>query len=385
MQFALLRAAPLAAVLTIGLLVVLSGCEVSQEGDAATDSEAIPETVAMVGGDGGAGLRLLLPTSNDALLRGDLPNFYMGLDMAIPGLRPEPWMGGRYGFVRNVAATPAGRVFTRVHQGIDIRPVYPSPGGAPLDTVRTIDSGVVVHANDNAGISSYGRYVVIEHRWDDSPVVTLHAHFDQLWVVEGQHISAGEPIGRMGYTGAGLPRHRAHLHLEVALLLNRHYQVWHDAFYGTPNHHGPYFGRNIMGVNPSELYLALHEEPDLTFSDFVQRQPVAYRLAIPGQYPLDLLSRYPWLTAEGVSPDDHSAPGAWVVSFTREGVPVLVDRQPEAVAAPQIVFLSADVSANYLSTAGFLTGGPDGYRLTRTGLAHAALLATTASGVPPWF
>jgi hypothetical protein len=226
---------------------------------------------------------------------------------------------------------------------------------------------------------------VIEHRWDDSPVVTLHAHFDEIWVAEGQRLAPGTPIGRMGYTGAGLPRHRAHLHLEVALLLNRHYQIWHDAFYGTPNRHGPYFGRNMMGVNPSELYLALQEEPGLTFREFVQRQPVAYRIAIPGQYPLDILDRYPWLAAEGVRPDDHSRPGAWVVSFTREGVPILVDRQPGVVREPDVVYLSPDVSSNYLSTAGFLTGGSAGYRLTRLGRAHAALLATTASGVPPWF
>jgi len=327
------------------------------------------------------GLYLELPTSNDALLRGDGAEFYQALDATIPGLRPEGWMGGQYGFVRNPARTPAGHIFTRLHQGVDIRPLYRDARGEPQDTVRAIAAGTVAYVNRAPGNSAYGIYVVVRHDWDNSPVYSLYAHLESAWVAEGAAVVGGEPLGRMGWTGSGLAQHRAHLHLEVALLMTEHYEPFHQAFYGSRNHHGQYFGRNLMGVNVAALYLALREDPGLTFAEFVRGQPVGYRLALPGDRPLDLLDRYPWLGEPGV----EATHGAWVVSFSREGVPVGVTRQAVDVAVPTVVHVADSIVRQHLSTNGYLVRQGGEYALSRTGLAHAALLATGPDGTPAWF
>jgi murein DD-endopeptidase MepM/ murein hydrolase activator NlpD len=328
-----------------------------------------------------AGLALQFPTGNDALLRDEGGAFYQALDATVPGLRPEGWMGGQYGFVRNVARTPAGPTFTRLHQGVDIRPVYRDARGEPQDTIRAIAAGTVAYVNAAPGNSSYGIYVVMRHQWEGSAVYSLYAHLERAWVRTGAVVQGGDDLGRMGWTGAGLAQHRAHLHLELALLMNRHYNRWHAAFYGGRNLHGLFFGRNLMGVDPAALYLALEEEPGLTFPEFVRRKPVAYRLAIPGNRSLDVLDRYPWLGEPGV----EASAGAWVVSFTREGVPIGITRQATDVTAPEVVFVSDEVVRGHLSTNGYLERTARGYALTRAGRAHAALLATDECGVPRWF
>jgi len=381
--------APLAAML-LGMVLILSpGCEFGfgQEatGERAEQEVADDHEITVVGKEEPSGLALHFPTTNDALLEDRKAEFYSALDMTIPGLRPYGWMGGQYGFVRNQARTPAGPIFTRVHQGIDIQPVYRDPSGVPLDTVRAIDGGRVTHVNRAAGGSSYGIYVVIEHNWDDSPVYSLMAHLATAWVRPGDIIQAGAPVGRMGYTGAGITRHRAHLHLEVALMLNQYYQTWHNRFFGSPNNHGLFMGRNLMGVDPSSLLLELDENPALTFKDFVRSRPVAYRVALPGGYPLDLLERNPWLSDDAASPADVSADGSWEVSFTREGVPIAITRGTTALSEPRVVYVAHDVRRQHLSMGGYVVRGSNGYQLSRNGLAHMALLATGRHGVPNWF
>jgi len=392
---ALRSAAPLAVFPAFGVLLILlaSGYErplgESTEPLAVVYTSVGVEPLAQgeveVEEERGRSLMLHLPTSNDNLLRGNRPGFYMGLDATVPRLRPERWMGGQYGFVRNVARTPAGPTFTRVHQGVDIRPLHRDARGEPLDTVRAIGDGRVVFANRAAGGSNYGRYVILRHDWDGSDVYTLSAHLATVSVANGAAVAAGAPLGRMGYTGVGLDRARAHLHLEVGLMLNQHYARWHQAFYGSRDPRGRYFPRNLMGLDPSALFLALEEDPYLTFAEFVGRQPVAFRLALPGDRPLDVLARYPWMGTGGATVADAGRPGAWVVGFTREGVPVEIGRQAASVREPSVLYVSDEVRRGHLATGGLLARTGNGYQLTRAGKAHAALLATTASSVPRWF
>jgi murein DD-endopeptidase MepM/ murein hydrolase activator NlpD len=143
-------------------------------------------------------------------------------------------MGGQYGIVRTPARTPVGQTFTRLHQGIDIRPVYRNRQGEPLDTVRAIDRGTVVYVNNAANGSNYGRYVVVRHEWEGVSMYSLSAHLASVWVHRGTEVEAGQPLGRMGYTGRGINRETAHLHLEIGMLLNTQYQRWHGAFRDWP-------------------------------------------------------------------------------------------------------------------------------------------------------
>src|SRR3954454_24177907 len=100
-------------------------------------------------------LNFVLPTDNDALLRGDGPAFYQYIERDYHGEKSTPWEGGRYGFVRNPRPTSAGIVYTRLHEGIDIKPLQRDASGEPTDVVRAIAPGVVVHASQTAGYSNY--------------------------------------------------------------------------------------------------------------------------------------------------------------------------------------------------------------------------------------
>src|SRR5438876_598761 len=93
------------------------------------------------------GLDLVLPTDNDALFSGDGPAFYQYIERDYQGVKSTPWEGGQYGFVRDPVETPEGIVYTRFHEGIDIRPLQRDARGEPLDQVRVIADGQVVHVN----------------------------------------------------------------------------------------------------------------------------------------------------------------------------------------------------------------------------------------------
>src|SRR5476649_803954 len=109
--------------------------------------------------------RLLLPTANDALFRGDGEAFYQFVRRDFKGEISFPWEGGQYGFVRDPVETPEGLVYVHFHEGVDIKPLLRDAAGEPLDEIVAIAAGRVVHCSETAGHSNYGRYIVIEHRW----------------------------------------------------------------------------------------------------------------------------------------------------------------------------------------------------------------------------
>src|SRR5437867_11825354 len=163
---------------------------------------------------------LVLPTDNDALFSGGGPAFYQYIERNYKGVKSTPWEGGQYGFVRDPMETSAGVVYARFHEGIDIRALRRDAHGEPLDEVRAIADGKVVHTNLVPGYSNYGKYIVIEHRWDGSDYYSLYGHLSAIAVKPGQRVQKGDRIATMGYTGAGLNQARAHVHLELNLLIN---------------------------------------------------------------------------------------------------------------------------------------------------------------------
>src|ERR1035437_238482 len=94
-----------------------------------------------------ATMDLVLPTENDALLRHDGPAFYQYIDRDYKGTKSKPWEGGQYGFVRDPVATPKGLIYTRFHEGMDIRPLHRDTQGEPTDEIHAIAAAKVVHVN----------------------------------------------------------------------------------------------------------------------------------------------------------------------------------------------------------------------------------------------
>src|SRR5213075_842638 len=184
-------------------------------------------------------IEISLPTDNDALVRGGGPEFYQYIERDFHGEKSTPWEGGRYGFVRNPVPTVQDLIYTRFHEGIDIRCLHRDARGEPLDDVRAIADGKVVHTNQVPGYSNYGRYIVIEHNWDGSPYFSLYGHLSEIVVRAGDMAQRGQHIAVMGYTGAGINRERAHVHLELNLILNHKFESWYEANHSNdPNHHG---------------------------------------------------------------------------------------------------------------------------------------------------
>jgi murein DD-endopeptidase MepM/ murein hydrolase activator NlpD len=86
------------------------------------------------------------------------------------------------------------------NQGINI--------SAPLGTpVRSIDAGTVAHVGNE--VKGYGNLVLVKHAngW-----ISAYAHLDGITVKEGDTVSAGQVIARVGDTGGvGEPQ----LHFEL--------------------------------------------------------------------------------------------------------------------------------------------------------------------------
>ena len=313
---------------------------------------------------------LALPTDNDAIFHGGGPDFYQYVERDYRGEKSTPWEGGQYGFVRDPEQTRAGVVYTRFHEGIDIRCLHRDERGEPLDEVRAIADGKVVYTNSVPGYSNYGKYIVIEHRWGASPYFSLYGHLSKIDLRTGDAVHRGQQIAVMGYTGAGINRERAHLHLELNLMLNHNFQEWYDSFLheNDPNHHGIYNGINLVGLNIAQLYLKLRENPSLTIPQFLTEEEMFYRVALPNSRHFELPKLYPWLvsgTAEARS---------WTVSFARSGLPLKIEPSELKVKQPEIVYVKASsLNASYL-TDGIATGSTTDAHLTEHGKQLMQLL-----------
>ena len=325
--------AVVSVVVMLGLLA--AGFALSAGGDPERAREAIRETVKKEERPATVWAGpLRLPTENIALFKEDGgPQFYQYTDRIFEGKSMRPWKAGRYGFVRTPVRTSKGIIYTRFHEGIDIQATRRDEQGEPVDTVRATDEGIVAYVNEAAGGSNYGKYVVVEHQWGGAPYYSLYAHLSREMVEEGERVRQGAPLGIMGYTGAGINRRRAHVHLEFNVLINDHFQRWIEKHFGG-NPHGVYSGLNMRGFDPAGYFEALRENPELEVTDYIRSQEPYYKIAFPRTGPLDLLRRYPWMR-----PDEGSrtmeAP-AWEMSFTRGGFPLKVEPYEEELSEPKV-------------------------------------------------
>ncbi len=97
------------------------------------------------------------------------------------------------------------------HTGIDIK----APKGTP---VRSIANGIVYKVGEQT--SGFGKYVSIAHVQIPDPkyadkkttIYSNYAHLDRINVAEGEKITKGQVIGKVGDTGAATT---AHLHFQI--------------------------------------------------------------------------------------------------------------------------------------------------------------------------
>lgn len=101
--------------------------------------------------------------------------------------------------VRGEISSRFGERWGKQHEGIDIA----APEGTPIVAAA---AGRVVYSGEMRG---YGNVVLVEHAggW-----VTVYAHNDENLVDEGDEVSAGDEIARVGQTGRATG---PHLHFEL--------------------------------------------------------------------------------------------------------------------------------------------------------------------------
>jgi len=92
----------------------------------------------------------------------------------------------------------------KFHNGYDIAAPRGTTIAAPAD-------GRVSYADENGlnGKASYGQVIVLDH---GEGFTTLYAHMDGFTVMEGDRVTAGDPIGFVGSSGVSTG---PHLHVEV--------------------------------------------------------------------------------------------------------------------------------------------------------------------------
>ncbi len=254
-------------------------------------------------------LPLVWPTPNPAYAERKGPEAFI-----------QPTISGRvesglFGCVRNSG--------TRFHEALDLKPISRDARGEATDPIYAAMDGVVVYVNTVPSESSYGRYVVIEHREARLPMLTLYAHLGQIreGIQPGTRVKAGTSIGIMGRSARGnhIPRDRAHLHFEIAVWLSEDFQRWYDwKEFGSKNTHGVMNGMNIVGIDPLDFYNQYRSGAVHGFDDYLQAQPTAFVLRVKSNKMPDFIRRYPSLV-RGAIPVD--GPKGWEIAFTSTGVP----------------------------------------------------------------
>ncbi|TAL06097.1 MAG: M23 family metallopeptidase [Verrucomicrobia bacterium] len=186
-----------------------------------------------------------LPTANHAIFEKD------GLDRFLVGTIGKPPASGGFGCVRTDG--------WQMHEGLDIRCLQRDKRGEPTDPVLATADGTVAYVNAKAGLSNYGRYIILRHTIDGIEIYSLYGHLSEIrdGVRIGAPVKAGEPIAIMGHTAntrEGISKDRAHVHFELNLLVNDRFESWHKQNApGQRNDHGMWNGQNLLGLDPMRV------------------------------------------------------------------------------------------------------------------------------------
>jgi hypothetical protein len=311
-------------------------------------------------------LDLRLPTDNDSLLKGGGPDYFQFVDRNFEGQVSYPWEGGQFGFWRDPRRAGSDIVYARFHEGMDVKPLRRDAKGDPLDDVRAILPGEVVHVTPS-GKSNYGSYIVIKHDWGEGLFYSLYAHLKATHVSVGAIVTAGQPIARMGYTGAGIDQRRAHVHVELNVMLSTQFDLWHSTGFRTPNHHGIYNGMNLLGLDLQALYQAHAKDPNLSVVTWLKTSDACFEVTVPAHGTKELRQRYPWLTESGVT----EAP-AWKVRCNRWGLPLSIQAAEKATASPALTWVKQSRTPHYYQTRGLISNSG---KITIEGLRFVQLMA----------
>lgn len=304
-----------------------------------------------------------LPTANAALFNSDPSAFFMFVDRYTPEGQIQVWQGGNYGFVRNARDTSQGTIYTKFHEGVDIAPMERDAKGEPQDTVHAIADGVVAYITPSPRTSNYGNYAVVRHTIGKTgDFYSLYAHLNRIDAVVGESIQRGGVIGRMGHTGDGIDRRRAHVHLELGLILSERFDEYYTPHYKLPNGHGNFHGTNLQGLDVAAFLTANHKNPQLMPDAFLRAEEVYYKVTVPNRgHEIELAASHPWMRQGG------AAEVSWEISFTGAGVPTGVTPSSKIVTFPVVSWVKPFAGYHSWNTRSILGGSGNTATLSAAG------------------
>ena len=280
------------------------------------------------------------PTANHALYEvGGMLKFFA------PTSPDRPWTSGSFGCVRSDG--------WQMHEGLDIRSIQNDKRGEPTDPVMATADGLVMYVNAKAGLSNYGKYIVIRHAVDGIEIYSLYAHLSAIapGIAYGKQVHGGEVIGTMGRTSNTAERigkERAHVHFELDLLLNDHFDAWfRKNMPGERNDHGVWNGQNFAGIDPREILLAEHHpNKDFNLLDYLRSQTELCRVLVRAtNFPY--LKRYPALVLKNPVAEKEGVAG-YEVALNFNAVPfALMPRAASEIKSPASVQLLSVNAAEY--------------------------------------
>ena len=213
------------------------------------------------------------PTANHALFEpGNELKFFA------PTAPDKPWTTGSFGCVRSDG--------WQMHEGLDILHLQTDRRGEPADPVMAAADGTVMYFNSKAGLSNYGKYVVLRHVVEGLEIYSLYAHLSEIapGLAAGQPVKAGAVIGTMGRTSntsERISKDRAHVHFELNLFVNENFSGWYRRYFPNErNDHGIWNGMNLDGLDPREILLAEHNEKNFSLLQYVRSQTELCRVLV---------------------------------------------------------------------------------------------------------
>jgi len=305
------------------------------------------------------------PTANHALYE---PG--QELQFLAPTSSDRPWTTGSFGCVRTDG--------WQMHEGLDIRSLQHDRRGEPTDPVMATADGTVMYFSTKAGLSNYGKYIVIRHVVEGEEIYSLYAHLSEMapGLAIGKTVRAGEVIATMGRTGQHIEKDRAHCHFELNVLVNDNFSAWFKRNRpGERNDHGVWNGQNLNGLDPLAILLA--EKPGakkFSVLEFLRGQTELCRVLVRATN-FSYLKRYPALVLKNPKADQEGIAG-YEIALNYNGVAfaLLPRAASEIKGAAKIQLLSVNEAEYHAHPCRKLVVQHGRWSLTDKGLREVGLL-----------
>ncbi len=276
-----------------------------------------------------------LPTANRALLqKGGEANYFV----PTPG---KSWTSGTFGCVRTDG--------WQIHEGLDIKCVERDKQGEPKDKIMATADGTIAYLNEKAGLSNYGKYIVLRHQVDGLEVYSIYAHLSVIdpKLAIGTRVKTGEIIGIMGRTSntkSRIAKERAHVHFEIVLVVNDRFATWFKSTHpGERNDHGAWNGHNLLGLDPRLVLLEQNSRKDqFSLLEFVRNQTELCRVFVrAANFPF--LKRYSALIRKNPLAEREGVAG-YELALNFNGIPyqIIPRAAREVSGAKKIQLLSVN-------------------------------------------